>query len=141
MKKIMAIFAHPDDEGMMGGSLAHYAKNGADVMLVCGTRGAVGEISDPTLATPETLGIVRQKELESACATLGIQHLHFLDYRDSGMQGTPPNEDPRALIQADVDEAKGKIMGLIRHFQPDVIVTFEQFGWYGRTDQIMIGKW
>jgi LmbE family N-acetylglucosaminyl deacetylase len=141
MKKLMAIFAHPDDEGAMGGTLARYAHNNTEVMLVCGTRGEVGEISDPTLATPETLGEVRQKELESACEALGIQQLRFLDYRDSGMQDTPPNQDPRALIQADTEQAKNKIVGLIREFQPDVVVTFEPFGWYGHPDHIFVSKW
>ena len=64
MQKLMAIFAHPDDEGAMGGTLAKYAASGVEVMLVCATRGEVGEISDPALATPETLGEVRQRELD-----------------------------------------------------------------------------
>ncbi len=142
MQKLMAIFAHPDDEGAMGGTLAHYANQpDTEVMLVCTTRGEVGEISAPSLATPETLGEVRQRELENACAALGIQHLRFLDYRDSGMQGTPPNEDPRALIQANPDEARARMVGLIREFRPDVVVTFEPFGWYGHPDHITTGKW
>ena len=94
MQKLMAIFAHPDDEGAIGGTLARYANNGTEVTLVCGTRGEVGEISDPSLATPETLGEVRQKELEAACAVMGIHNLEFLNYRDSGMVDTPENEDP-----------------------------------------------
>ncbi|HSH02797.1 MAG TPA: PIG-L family deacetylase [Anaerolineae bacterium] len=142
MKKMMAIFAHPDDEGAIGGSLAHYAAQAdCDVMLVCATRGEVGEISDPSLATPEILGEVRQQELEAACAALGVQHLRFLDYRDSGMEGTPPNEDPRALIQADPTEAVGKIVHLIREYQPDIVITFEPYGWYGHPDHKIISQW
>ena len=141
MKKLMAIFAHPDDEGAIGGSLAKYAQNGTEVMLVCGTRGEVGEISDPTLATRATIGEVRTMELQNACDILGIQQLRFLNYRDSGMVDTPENEDPRALVQADPSEAKGKIVRLIRDFKPDAVVTFEPFGWYGHPDHIMVGKW
>ncbi len=141
MKKLMAIFAHPDDEGAIGGSLAYYAQNNTEVMLVCATRGEVGEISDPTLATAENLGSVRQKELEEACRRLGIQQLEFLDYRDSGMDGTPENEDPRALVQADTAEVTGKIVALIRRFQPDAVVTFEPFGWYGHPDHIFVSEW
>ncbi len=140
MKKLMAIFAHPDDEGAIAGILAKYAQQG-EVMLVCGTRGEVGKISDPTLATQATLGEVRTIELQTACQALGIQHLRFLNYRDSGMVDTPENEDARALVQADPDEAKGKIIRLIRDFQPQVVVTFEPFGWYGHPDHIMVGKW
>jgi len=141
MKKIMAIFAHPDDENAVGGTLAHYIKQGNEVVLVCTTRGEVGEISDPALATPETLGAVRQKELESACGILGIQHLEFLDRRDSGMDGTDENNDPRAFVQSNPDEIKGQIVGLIRKYKPDIIITFEPFGWYGHPDHIFTSKW
>ena len=141
MKKLMAIFSHPDDEGAMGGTLAHYAQNGVELMLVCATRGEVGEISDPALATPETLGEVRQGELERACEALGIQHLRFLDYRDSGMQGTPENEDPRSLVQANAEEVRGKVVALMREFRPNIVVTFEPFGWYGHPDHITMSRW
>lgn len=141
MKKIMAIFAHPDDENAVGGTLAHHVKQGDEVILVCSTRGEVGQISDPALATPETLGAVRQKELEEACAILGIQHLEFLDRRDSGMDGTDENNDPRAFIQSNPDEVKGQLVALIRKYQPDIIITFEPFGWYGHPDHIFTSKW
>jgi LmbE family N-acetylglucosaminyl deacetylase len=84
---------------------------------------------------------VRQKELEEACRILGLQHLEFLPYRDSGMDGTAENEDPRALVQADTAEVTAKIVALIRRFQPDVVITFEPFGWYGHPDHIFVGKW
>ena len=141
MRKLMAIFAHPDDEGAIAGTLAHYARHDTEVVLVCATRGEVGEISDPSLATPETLAEVRQKELETACELLGIEHLEFLDRRDSGMDGTPENEDPRALVQADPDEVMGQLVGLMRRYQPDVVITFEPFGWYGHPDHQVISRW
>lgn len=140
----MAIFAHPDDEGIVAGTLAHYAHNNTEVMLVCATKGEVGEISEAAQSqgvTPENLGRVREKELAEACRILGVQHLEFLNYRDSGMDGTPENEDTRALVQADTAEVSAKIVGLIRRFQPDAIVTFEPFGWYGHPDHIFVSKW
>ena len=141
MRRLMAVFAHPDDEEVMGGTMASYIKQGVEVMLVCTTRGEAGEISEGAEATPETLGAVRQKELETAAALLGVQHLHFLDFRDSGMAGTPENEDPRSLAQAAPAKAIGDIVALIRSFQPDVFVTFEPFGWYGHPDHIATGKY
>ncbi len=141
MRKLMVIFAHPDDEGAIAGTLAYYARQGVDVTLVCATRGEVGEISDPSLATPETLAEVRQRELETACDLLGIQHLEFLDWRDSGMDGTPENEDPRALVQADPDEVTEQLVGLMRQYQPDVVITFEPFGWYGHPDHQVMSRW
>lgn len=141
MRKLMAIFAHPDDEGAIAGTLAHYARQGVEVTLVCATKGEVGEISDPSLATPETLAEVRQKELELACDLLGIRHLEFLGWRDSGMEGTPENNDPRALVQADPGEVVGQLVGLMRQYKPDVVITFEPFGWYGHPDHQVVSRW
>jgi LmbE family N-acetylglucosaminyl deacetylase len=141
MRKLMAIFAHPDDEGATAGTLAHYARRNSEVILVCATNGEVGQISDPSLASPETLGLVRQKELEAACKIIGIRRLEFLGYRDSGMEGAPENSDPRALVQADSDKVTGQIVGLIRRLKPDIVITFEPFGWYGHPDHQVISRW
>jgi N-acetyl-1-D-myo-inositol-2-amino-2-deoxy-alpha-D-glucopyranoside deacetylase len=135
---LMAVFAHPDDESFgSGGTMARY---GADpevrVVLVCATRGEAGEISDPSLATPERLGEVREAELRCACRTLGVQALHFLGYRDSGMAGTPENQDPRALAMADPHEVVGRIVALIRSERPQVVVTHDATGGYGHPDHL-----
>ena len=137
---LMAVFAHPDDESFgTGGTLAYY---GADpdvrVVLVCATRGEAGEISNPALATPERLGVVREAELRCACQELGVDALHFLDYRDSGMAGSPENLEPGALAMADFDEAVGKIVGHLRRERPDVVITFDETGGYGHPDHIAV---
>ena len=137
---LMAVFAHPDDESFgIGGTLARYGSDpNVRVVLVCATRGEAGEISDPKLASSERLGEVREQELRCACRTLGVEELYFLDYRDSGMAGTPENKDPRALAQADFDEAVGKVVAHIRREKPDVVVTFDENGGYGHPDHIAI---
>jgi LmbE family N-acetylglucosaminyl deacetylase len=137
---LMAVFAHPDDETFgIGGTLACY---GADpdvrVVLICATRGEAGEISDPQLATPEQLGSLRERELRCACQTLGVESLHFLDYRDSGMAGTPENLDPRSLAMANFEEAVGRVVAHIRRERPNVVVTFDETGGYGHPDHIAI---
>src|SRR5437868_501017 len=61
---LLAAFAHPDDEAFgTAGVFRKYRDEGARTALVCATRGEEGEISDPGLATPETLGQVREQEL------------------------------------------------------------------------------
>ena len=137
---LMAVFAHPDDESFgTGGTLARY---GADpdvrVVLVCATLGEAGQISDPSLATPERLGAVRENELRCACQALGVDALHLLGYRDSGMAGTPENLDPRALANADLDQVVGQIVDKIRRERPDVVVTFDQTGGYGHPDHVAV---
>jgi LmbE family N-acetylglucosaminyl deacetylase len=136
----MPVFAHPDDESFgIGGTLACYGNDPqVRVVLICATRGEAGEISDPRLATAEELGAVREQELRCACRTLGLDALHFLDYRDSGMAGTPENQDPRALAAADFDQAVSKIVAHIRRERPDVLVTFDEMGGYGHPDHVAI---
>ena len=65
MNRLMAIFAHPDDEGAIAGTLARYVQEGSQVTLVCATKGEAGEISDSTLATPDNLGSVREDVLRT----------------------------------------------------------------------------
>ena len=96
---LMAVHAHPDDECMStGGSLARYREEGVHTILVTATRGEEGEIVDPEMDPDEVrpkLADVRVAELEKACQHLQIGELHLLNYRDSGMAGTPANNHPR----------------------------------------------
>ena len=124
----------------MGGALLKYEQAGVETGLICLTRGEVGEIAEPALATPETLGKVREGEMQAAAAALGIKHLWFLDYRDSGMIGTADNQHPRALLQTNPAEVVGKIVAVIRNFRPQVMVTFDETGGYGHPDHITAYK-
>jgi LmbE family N-acetylglucosaminyl deacetylase len=138
---LMAIYAHPDDEAFgTGGTIARYAGEGVKTYLICATRGEVGEISDPSLATPETLGQVREGELRCAAETIGVAELIFLDYRDSGMAGTAENQDRRAFINAPADEVITRLVAIIRRLRPQVVATFEPNGGYGHPDHIAIHK-
>jgi N-acetyl-1-D-myo-inositol-2-amino-2-deoxy-alpha-D-glucopyranoside deacetylase len=136
---LLAVYAHPDDEAFgTGGTIARYASEGIKTYLVCATRGEVGEISDPSLATPETLGQVREGELRCAAETMGITELIFLDYRDSGMVGTDENQDARAFINAPAEEVVAHLVAIIRRLRPQVVATFEPNGGYGHPDHISI---
>lgn len=137
--KLLGFFAHPDDEILApGGTVAHYASQGVHVEWVCATQGEAGEIADPSLATPATIGQVRQKEMLCAAETLGIQKVHFLGYRDSGMAGTKDNQHPQAYVNAAEEEVVPRLVTLIRRIRPSVILTFEPYGGYGHPDHITI---
>ncbi|HKV57587.1 MAG TPA: PIG-L family deacetylase [Ktedonobacteraceae bacterium] len=137
-KRLLGVFAHPDDEGTTSGALLHYNTLGIEPGLVCATRGEVGEIADPALATPENLGQVREGEMRAAAEALGVHNLWFLDYRDSGMAGTSDNANPHSLAQANAAEVVGKLVAIIRQFRPQVMVTFDETGGYGHPDHIAI---
>ncbi len=137
-RRLLGVFAHPDDEGTMSGAILHYNTQGVESGLICATRGEVGEIADPALATPKNLGQVRESEMREAANVLGVHHLWFLDYRDSGMDGTPENDDPRSFIQVSAAEVVGKLVAIIRQFRPQVMITFDESGAYGHPDHIAI---
>lgn len=137
---LLGVFAHPDDEELMGGAYAKAAVEGIRTGLICATRGERGEIADPSLATPDNLSEVREHELRAACAVLGIKHLWFLDYLDSGMAGTPENNHTRAFARADEQEALEKIVRIVRDFRPTVMVTFDETGAYGHPDHLMVER-
>jgi LmbE family N-acetylglucosaminyl deacetylase len=132
---VLVAYAHPDDEGFAsGGTLAMLVDLGARITLVCATNGDVGEISDAALATPETLGQVRQDELRQALAVLGIQDVRLFNYRDSGMAGTADNHHPHALLQIDPAQVVGQLVDIMRETRPDVVITHDPTGGYGHPD-------
>lgn len=134
---LMAVHAHPDDESIgTGGVLARYSAEGVRTVLVTCTGGEVGEIADPSLATPENLAEVREGELRQACEILGVTHLELLGYRDSGMAGTPDNDHPEAFARADLERAAARLTDLVRVYRPQVIVTYDENGFYGHPDHI-----
>ena len=139
--RLLGLYAHPDDEVLgIGGTLAQYSANGVYIEWVVTTRGEAGEIADPALATPETLGMVREREMLCSAQTLGMTDVIFLGYRDSGMDGTEDNQRPDAYINADDEEVVAKLVEIIRRVRPHVALTFEPFGGYGHPDHIAIHK-
>src|SRR5260221_4903637 len=82
-RRLLGVFAHPDDEVFcVGGTLAQWAAAGGETMILCATRGGAGQIQDARAATRSTLGSVREHELRTACAQLGVQHVECLDHCD-----------------------------------------------------------
>jgi LmbE family N-acetylglucosaminyl deacetylase len=126
-KRILAVFAHPDDEVFCaGGMLARAVAMDAETMVVSATRGDAGQIRDAQAATRQTLGQVREQELYRSCARLGVRHAACLDYGD----GTLQNIEPERLIE--------DLVRIIRLFRPDAIITFGPDGAYGHPDHIAI---
>ncbi|MBM7568615.1 PIG-L family deacetylase [Paenibacillus sacheonensis] len=128
-RKLLAVFAHPDDETFIcGGTFAKYAAEGVEMTLVSATRGEMGRrMGNPPYLNRETMAAAREQELREACACLGIGNLIFFDIRDK----TVEFEDERSL--------EGRIEALIRDIAPDVVLTFhERYG--GHPDHCAIGK-
>src|SRR5215470_17648603 len=145
-RRLLLVHAHPDDESIgTGATIARYAAEGAQVTLVTCTLGELGEVIPPSLAhlaadKEDRLGEYRIGELAAACAELGVTDHRFLGgpgrWRDSGMMGTEGNDDPRCFWRADVDQAAGALLGVIREVRPQVLVTYDANGFYGHPDHI-----
>src|SRR5215211_9391540 len=137
---LMTVHAHPDDETIgTGGTMALAVRAGRRVVLVTCTRGEMGEIVVPEMDTPDNrrrLGEIRAAELERAMAALGVTEWENLGYRDSDMMGRAGNRDARCFWQADLDEAIGRLVFLVRTYRPDVMTTYNDFGGYGHPDHI-----
>jgi LmbE family N-acetylglucosaminyl deacetylase len=138
--RILAVYGHPDDEGQVTGTMASFLAAGAAVTLVCATRGEVGEISDPALGTPDTLGYVRELELRAAMAQIGLSDVRFLPFRDSGMAGTPENEDPRSLHQQPAETVVAHLVAVMREVRPHAVFTWDPSGGYGHPDHIAVHR-
>ena len=138
-RTLLAVLAHPDDETFgMGGTLALYARRGVDVHLVCATRGEVGEVAPHFLENFQSIGELREHELRCAAENLGLAGVHFLNYRDSGMPGSPDNQHPDALAAAPIAEVAARVTCFIRELQPQVVLTFDPIGGYRHPDHIAI---
>ena len=127
-RRLLGVFAHPDDEVFCaGGTMARAAEAGAEVMIVSATRGERGQIRDPAAATRRTLGAARESELRAAAAELGVQRVQLLDYPDGALR------HHRSSLGAE-------IAGLMRRFDPDVVITFGPDGGYGHPDHVAISE-
>src|SRR3954447_174798 len=119
---LVLFHAHPDDEAIAtGGTMARAAAEGHRVVLVCATRGELGEVPDGFLAPGETLTQRRERELEAAAEILGCARVAFLGYRDSGMEGEATTAHAGSFATADVEEAARRLAAILREEDAEVL--------------------
>jgi LmbE family N-acetylglucosaminyl deacetylase len=85
---------------------------------------------------PAAIVELRKVELAESCKILGVDHLELLEYADSGMMGWPQNDVPHSFWHTPVDDGAKRLGELIDRYQPDVIVTYDENGFYGHPDHI-----
>jgi LmbE family N-acetylglucosaminyl deacetylase len=141
MATLVAFHAHPDDETIIqAGTLARAVDQGHRVVIVYATRGELGEVPDGMLKPGETLVERRTAEAEASAAALGTARIVWLDYGDSGMAGTPDNDDPACFSRADVEEAAGRVAAVLREEGADVLLSYDEQGNYGHPDHIQVHR-
>ena len=109
-KVVLGIGAHPDDlDVTAGGTLAHFAAQGADVHYLILTDGGKG--SDDPLMTSAQLVETRHAEQQTALEIIGGKSITFLDYPDGELEITM--------------ELKKQIVKAIRTIKPDVVIAMD----------------
>lgn len=126
------VAAHPDDESFVCGSMiAAAVAAGADVHVVCCTRGELGE-SAIELPADASLSEVREQEVRAAAQFLGAT-IEVLEFRDSGFDGTPP---AGSLCAEGTEVVATRLAQCFAHRQPDVVVVFD--GSDGHRDHVVV---
>ena len=142
----LAVHAHPDDEASStGGVYPLLHDQGVRTVLVTCTNGECGDALDG--AKPDAdhhdgdaVAEIRRVELDNAVKILGIDRLVRLGYRDSGMMGWTQNDDPESFWAADVNDAAKRLAAIIMEERPQVIVTYNEIGFYGHPDHIQANR-
>jgi LmbE family N-acetylglucosaminyl deacetylase len=138
---LVAFHAHPDDECITtAGTLAKAVDDGHRVVIVYATRGEHGEVPEGLLRPGETLVERRMDEVRRSTEAIGVHRVEFLGYRDSGMMGTPENDEPGSFWRADVDEAVERLAAILRDERPDVLLVYDVNGNYGHPDHLQVHR-
>ncbi len=143
--RLLCVHAHPDDESSKGAAtMAKYVAEGAEVLVATCTGGERGSVLNPKMDRPEVwadIARLRAAEMDRAREILGIQQV-WLGYIDSGFpEGDPLPPLPEGCFGlVDLDEAAGRLVGHIRSFRPQVLVTYDETGGYPHPDHIMCHK-
>lgn len=128
MKKvIIGIFAHPDDEAFLpSGSFIKWVDEGADLHLICATKGENGQNPDGAA----DLGAVRQAEWRRAGELMGASSQVQLGFPDGGLSNNLFHK-----IAAAAQEAIEEILQTYSSVDLD-LVTYENQGITGHLDHV-----
>ena len=140
MQTIVFFHAHPDDECIVtGGTIARAADEGNRVVLVVATNGDHGDVPED-LAHDETLIDRRRRETEQSASVLGVKHVLWLGYADSGMTGWDQNEHPESFWRADIEDAASRLAKILVAEQADALVVYDWHGVYGHPDHVQVHR-
>ena len=127
-RRILAVFAHPDDERVIGPLLSKLAREGRETHLVIATDGSQGIRDFAHIPAGPALAAARTKEANCAATRLGVRQLHLLGLPDGGLASFEVLGKLRSRLAAIIDSLK-----------PAVIITFGPEGGTGHPDHRLVG--
>src|SRR5688500_10624433 len=127
-RPVIAAFAHPDDERVIGPLLSRLAREGREVHLIIATDGSKGVRDHAGIPAGEALTAARKLEAECAAKRLGVR-LHLLGLEDGGLASF----SNLARLRTELE----RVMGAV---QPAVIITFGPEGGTGHPDHRLVGN-
>ena len=128
-RPIVAVFAHPDDERVIGPLLSRLAREGRETHLVIATDGAKGIRDFAKIPAGSELAAVRTREATCAATRLGVRKLHMLGLPDGGLASFDVLGKLRPALQAIFDSIR-----------PAAIITFGPEGGTGHPDHRLVGN-
>jgi LmbE family N-acetylglucosaminyl deacetylase len=128
-RPVIAAFAHPDDERVIGPLLSRMGREGREVHLVIATDGSKGVRDHAGIPAGEPLATARAKEAECAAKRLGVRQLHVLGLEDGGLASF-----------ANLGRLRTELTNLIARIQPAAIITFGPEGGTGHPDHRLVGN-
>ncbi|MBJ8342717.1 mycothiol conjugate amidase Mca [Antrihabitans sp. YC3-6] len=139
--RLMAVHAHPDDESSKGAAtMARYADEGHEVLVVTLTGGERGDVLNPAMDIPgvvERMNEIRREEMAQAARALGVQQT-WLGFIDSGLpEGDPlPPLPEGSFALVPLEESTEALVKVVREFRPHVMITYDENGGYPHPDHI-----
>ena len=133
-KKLMAVFAHADDELLVAPVLAKYAAEGVKVHLIVVTDGRWGTTDHAGIPGGDSLATIRKQELFCSAAALGLQPPVIL-----GIQDQLHFKDGWNAFTGALDSMRRAVYKLFLELKPDVLITFGPSGWTGHPDHRLVG--
>jgi FtsP/CotA-like multicopper oxidase with cupredoxin domain/LmbE family N-acetylglucosaminyl deacetylase len=127
-RPIIAVFAHPDDERVIGPLLSRLGREGRETHLVIATDGSKGVRDFATIPAGPSLAAERAKEAACAANRLGVRKLHMLGLPDGGIASFD-----------ELGKLRSGVAAIIDSLRPAAVITFGPEGGTGHPDHRLVG--
>lgn len=127
-KHIAFIIAHPDDETLLaGGTIYENYILGGKNSIFCATLGEKGTSYLSKEYTVDEIKLLRKNEILNVGKYLGMHNIELADFIDGE-------------IEKNIDILKDSVLKFINVHKPDILISFNEYGFTGHSDHIAISQ-